>query len=324
MMGSDMRIGIIGEFENGSLSRKTYDSIFKVSQLNNALNLVIDLIVLDASEERLDSLPCDTVFVYDQIRGNDTVGRYIKAIEHYYSHCSPSMIIVCTRNDVELIVPKAATQLSSSGFLQCDAIEFDESMDKFIISKSVYGGNAQAHYSIEKTAILSFNHNQKIKEKLNAKNTSIKNIDYKCSCNNDFIANKEIDYIEEQGLEKSEFVIVCGRGIGNKAAVEEICRWAETVGAAVGGTKKVVDHGWLSIHQLIGQTGLMIAPKICLVLGASGATPFINGIIGSEKIIAVNSDLNARIFDYADIAVVEDCAVITAGLLEKLNNFIKK
>jgi len=316
MSSPEVRIAVLGEAGSNGLSQDTLDSILRIEQLDAGCDVIIDLILLEPLEDGMSFLPCDSVFIYNQIGGSDYEAGCVKAVEHYSRHYDPSMIIVSVKKNPEIIVPKAAFKLETAGFLQCDSIDFDKTVNKFDVIKSVYGGNAAAHYSIEKAAVISFDHNSKGRAELEAKKPDVHYMDYRCSCDNKFVRKTELEYIKEQRLLDSDFIVVCGKGLGSKAAVDELCCWAETVGAAVGGTKKVIDHGWLPIQQLIGQTGHGISPELCLVIGASGAAPFINGIIGSKKIIAVNNDADARIFDYADIAIVEDAKVIMAELLE--------
>lgn len=331
-----MRIGIVGELIENGLSHKTVESISKVKNLH----IEIDLILLETGSKELGDLPCDSVVVYNKITGDSYIEKYVKAIEHYHSHYEPSLIILGNNTDVDGIIPKVMARINAANynhrplrdkppvqiaaFLQCDAITYDEINHKFIVIKPVYGGNAMAHYSINKSAILSLKTNQKSKVKLESNKPDVTYIDFKCSCNNKHISKGEIDYIDEKGLSESKFVVVCGKGVGSKKAVAEIAQWAESAGAAVGGTKKVIDHGWLPVHQLIGQTGHTISPKICLVIGASGATPFINGIIGADKIIAINNDKDARIFDYADIGIIDECNGITTELMAHINRLVRE
>lgn len=320
-----MRIGIVGEVLGNRLSPKTYEAIFKAKNLeleNDSLK--IELILLDSLGIDLTSLPCDEIFLYSNITGNDINKKIVSAIEHYFINSTSSLIIVALSKDVDSIIPESVVKINSAsinrkatGFLQCENIMIDKYSDDIIVVKPVYSGNASAHYCVKDSAIISFEQNTKSDLSLNAGAPKLNLVEFKCECNNNYIQKIEVEQIKSEGLLEADFVVVCGKGVGSKEATEEIAIWAKSVGAAVGGTKKVIDHGWLEIQQLIGQTGQKISPKICLVIGVSGATPFINGIIKSEKIIAVNNDKNARIFDYADIGIVEDYKVVIKGLKEE-------
>lgn len=313
-----MRIGIVGEVDNNELSRQTYESIMKVSKLSfGNVALEIDLILVDANETYVKTSPCKRVYLYNRLSGNNPVNKTVEVIEHYYQHHNPALVVVALTRDADSIVPKAAVRINKdhnnaiAGFLECEDIQ---AQDKLCVVKPVYGGNVMAYYSIEHAAIISFNCSRKSEISFQPMTPEINHVDYSCHCPNSDVYDLDVEYITQGGLEDAEFVVVCGRGVGSKEAVEDIANWAATVGAAIGGTKKVIDHGWLKVHQLIGQTGHAISPKTCLVIGASGATPFMNGIVGSEKIIAINNDKSARIFDYADIGIVEDYKVVIEEL----------
>jgi electron transfer flavoprotein alpha subunit len=55
-----------------------------------------------------------------------------------------------------------------------------------------------------------------------------------------------------------------------------------------------------------------------LALGISGAPEHIEGMKGADLIIAVNTDANAPIFDYAHYGATEDLFDIIPALTEKL------
>ena len=65
----------------------------------------------------------------------------------------------------------------------------------------------------------------------------------------------------------------------------------------------------------VGQTGKTIAPQIYVAFGISGAIQHLAGIQNAKKIIAINTDKSAPIFEYADIGVIADAREVIDKML---------
>ena len=68
----------------------------------------------------------------------------------------------------------------------------------------------------------------------------------------------------------------------------------------------------------VGKSGVKVKPKLYLALGISGAPEHIEGMKDAELIIAINTDENAPIFDYAHYGITEDLFDVVPALTEKL------
>ncbi|MFP3238457.1 MAG: electron transfer flavoprotein subunit alpha/FixB family protein [Caldivirga sp.] len=120
-------------------------------------------------------------------------------------------------------------------------------------------------------------------------------------------------------VEKADIVVTAGRGVGGPEGVKLLVELARALGGTVGGTKKVIDAGWLPVDRQIGQTGKTIRPTLYIGVGVSGAIQHIFGMKESKIIVAINSDPNAPIFEYADYGIVGDYRQVVQALLELLN-----
>jgi electron transfer flavoprotein alpha subunit len=121
----------------------------------------------------------------------------------------------------------------------------------------------------------------------------------------------------ELRLDTYDLVLVGGRGIASKANMETLKKLGETLGAGVGATRPAALNGWLPADKIIGLSGAVVKPKLCLVFGSSGCTPFLKGIDKSGIVIAINTDAAAPIFDGSDVGIVGDCVEAANALLRK-------
>jgi len=119
-------------------------------------------------------------------------------------------------------------------------------------------------------------------------------------------------------LTEAETVVGFGRGVKDPANIANVEKLADTLGAALGGTRAVVDSGWMSNDLQVGQTGKQVAPKLYFALGLSGSIQHVAGIRGAKKIVAINKDAEAPIFQVADIGLVADMQVAVPEILEAL------
>ncbi|WP_028517508.1 electron transfer flavoprotein subunit alpha/FixB family protein [Ruminococcus flavefaciens] len=102
-----------------------------------------------------------------------------------------------------------------------------------------------------------------------------------------------------------------GRGASDKETLDTIYENAAFFDAQVFGTRAVVEDELIDKEHQVGQSGISISPDVYVALGISGACQHVVGIKNAKKVIAVNQDENAPIFDYADYAVVGDAKEIT-------------
>ena len=97
-------------------------------------------------------------------------------------------------------------------------------------------------------------------------------------------------------LEDSKVVISAGRGMVDKENLVIVEELASKLNAAIGGTRAIVDAGWMPYSQQVGQTGKTVKPDVYIACGISGATQHQVGMKDSKFIIAINKDEEAPIF----------------------------
>lgn len=125
----------------------------------------------------------------------------------------------------------------------------------------------------------------------------------------------------------ADIIVSVGRGIskdverGKKLAAQ----LAEALGGGVvGGSRAVIDAGWLTADHQVGQTGKTVHPRIYVALGISGAIQHKAGMQDSDLIIAVNKDEKAPIFDCADYGLTGDLFKLVPMMIEEITEMRAK
>jgi electron transfer flavoprotein alpha subunit len=125
-------------------------------------------------------------------------------------------------------------------------------------------------------------------------------------------------------ITEADIVVAAGRGIKGPQHFKLMEDLAEALNASVGTTRAVVDEGWREVKDQIGKSGKNISAKLYMAFGISGAIHHVLGIGTCKTVVAVDTDPNALIFNYADYAIVGDLFQIIPALTEELKKSLKE
>ena len=93
---------------------------------------------------------------------------------------------------------------------------------------------------------------------------------------------------------------------------------ADLLGGVVACSRPLVEANIFDAKRQIGLSGRTVKPKFIICLGISGAVQFSAGMKSADKIVAINTDKNAPIFDVAHYCVVGDVNEIVPKLINKI------
>lgn len=135
------------------------------------------------------------------------------------------------------------------------------------------------------------------------------------------IITKVLEFIPDEMQDKpqlpfADIIVAGGRGMKKPENFKLIWDLAQVLGAEVGGTRPVVQAGWVELERQVGQSGKTVRPKLYIAAGISGAIQHRVGMDASDVIIAINNDPNAPIFDFAHYGIVGNAMTILPALTE--------
>ena len=120
-------------------------------------------------------------------------------------------------------------------------------------------------------------------------------------------------------LTQAQIIVAGGLGVGSKEGFSKLAALAQKLGGGVAASRAAVDAGFAPYHTQVGITGATVCPKVYIAVGISGAVQHLSGMSGAEKVIAINADPKAPIFDYADYGIVGDWEAAIDKIMEELS-----
>lgn len=116
-------------------------------------------------------------------------------------------------------------------------------------------------------------------------------------------------------LARAPVIVAVGRQAGDFELVRQL---AQALGAQVAGDRGARDLGWIGPEQIVDVRGVTVAPQLYVAVGIRGDTFHNAAIEGARFIVAIHPDLNAPIFQVADLCVEADPREVLPALVEAL------
>ncbi len=128
---------------------------------------------------------------------------------------------------------------------------------------------------------------------------------------------------EKVNLKGAPIIVSGGYGMGSKENFELLFELAEVLGGEVAGSRAAVDAGFIPHSRQVGQTGVTVRPKLYIACGISGAIQHRAGMQDANKIIAINTDPEAPIFEICHYGIVGDATDVIPKFIEAYKHKLK-
>lgn len=281
----------------------------------------IDQVVADAMAYGADEI----ILVQGEDYQHYNTEGFTYAMEQLVVKYNPSALLIGATNNGRDLGPRLSCRLETGLTADCTALDIDVESGNMAWTRPAFGGNLMA-------TILCPDARPQIgtvrpgvfKKTERAADRTVPIIAEEIPVPAGLVRTERVKVIKDAAeemvnLEEAEIIVSGGRGLGKPENFSYIQGLAKALGGTVGSSRAAVDAGWIShIHQ-VGQTGKTVQPKVYVACGISGAIQHLAGMSSADKIIAINKDPDAPIFDVADYGIVGDLFEVIPALEKEIN-----
>ena len=245
---------------------------------------------------------------------------YLEAMTQIIKQELPNSIVFGHTYETRDWVPRLSARLDIP--FASDCINFKIN-NQLTLIRSVYQGKLNVDISINHDQfIMSFQSGSFKAESLKTGSTNIREIQFDLSNVKENIKPGEKFQESETSVDltQAEVIVSVGRGIGKEENLHIVRDLTKALGAELASSRPVVDSGWLEPYHQVGSSGQTVSPKLYFAIGISGAIQHVVGMKNAKKIVVINKDPNAPLFEIADYGIVGDLFEIVPKLTEMIQN----
>ncbi len=295
------------------------------SALGRELSAVIIGSDISGTAREAIAFGADKVYLVDELSLKDFNSEsYLPAMEKVVQQANPAIILLGQTSSGRDLAPWLAFGLNTGATMDCMALEIDPVTRRLLMTRPVYGGNAQAVQVCKTDPQIAAVRLKAMAAQARDDTRRGQVIDVAAGVDTASLKTKVLERKIETAagvkLEDARVVVAGGRGIGGADGFKQLEELAGLLHGAVGATRPPCDAHWIPESRQIGITGKIVSPDLYIAVALSGASQHVSGFFSSKVIVAVNKDPEANIFKVAHYGIVADwkafLPAFTAGLRE--------
>ncbi len=312
-------VWVFAEQTDGELADVGLELLHKARTLAKKMHSDVSAVLLGHNVENLTSVlfahGADNVYLLDDPELNDFRSMpYANLITTLVEEKRPRVVLFGATHIGRDIAPRVASHTRSGLTADCTELKIEtltirkvEHKDLLLQIRPAFGGNIIATIISPDVPIQMATIREGVME-MGEPDASRKGKIIKVPVQLDpvEIAVRIIEkHLEPSGvnLKSAPIIVAGGYGADTPAKFQLIKDLAKVLGAEVAGSRAAVDAGLISPERQVGQTGTTVRPKLYIAIGISGAIQHRAGMQESQKIIAINNDPDAPIFQIAHYGI---------------------
>jgi electron transfer flavoprotein alpha subunit len=323
-------IAVLGELTGNGINAITTELLGCARRLADQLSEPVYCILAgdqpgDAANECI-KFGADKVFAaVDPALKDYENAAFLQVMEKIVAEASPRIILMGQTSIGRDLAPSLAFKLGAG--LSTDCLDIKLSADKkFELTRSVYGGNAQAIFTSDVSPQIATVRSKAMAPIAADAGRKGETVAVKIDFDASKIKTKVLQTVKEETagikLEDAAVIVSGGRGMANTEGFKQLEELAKLLKGAVGATRPPCDNGWWPETQQVGLTGKVVSPDVYIAVAISGASQHMAGCSGAKNIIAINKDAEANIFKFARFGVVGDWKQVIPAMTEEVKKLV--
>lgn len=308
------------EQREGSLKKISFEAVSVASKLAKELNLEVEAVVAAADVTNLSEISKYGITKVIHLKNSEfynyTSSGYSEAVSNYAKEANAVCLIVGNTSLGNDLAPRLSVRLNAGCIMDCVNLQV-ESGD-VIATRPIYAGKAFIKAKLSSDVKVFTIRPNVFKAELSDAGSAAIEIKEITSPN---LKAKVVSLKKSEGkldVAEADIIVSGGRGMKGPENFNLIESLADSLGAAVGASRAVVDAGWRPHREQVGQTGKTVSPSLYVACGISGAIQHLAGMSTSKYIVAINKDKDAPIFSVADYGIAGDLFEILPVLTEEI------
>lgn len=318
-------IWVFAEQQEGKVKKIVFELLSAGINFSKKTGQEVAALLLGSGlEEAVKSLTpfADKIYLMDDPSFTPyTSDAYLTSIASLVKKHQPSILLGGATSTGKDLFPRLAMHLQTGYAPDCTGLSMGED-GKLTARRPLFGGKvfAEMAFSEARPQMITVRNNTFL---INENpNRSAKVISISPQIDPSVMRKKVTGFERAAGakldITEADIVVAAGRGIKAPENFKIIEDLADALNASVGTTRATVDEGWRDLKDQIGKSGKNISAKLYMAFGISGAIHHILGIGTCKTVVAVDTDPNALIFNYADYGIAGDLFQIIPALTEEL------
>lgn len=322
-------VAVFIEVSNGSAENVSWELMEKARELalkrnTHVIGFLLGYQVESIIQEAI-SYGCDKIHVVDHPDLETYLSRpYGKTLADLCIDVCPEILLIGATHLGRDLAGVVATRLGTGLTADCTGLDIEEETGLLLMTRPTFGGNIMAtifcenrrpQMSTVRPRVMKMPKKQESREATITRHDP----DITGTPLARVVSFQPVtESTEDVDITEAPVLVVAGKGACDSEAFPILQELADMLGGTLACSRPVVEAGLMPYERQVGQTGKTVAPKLYIAVGVSGAIQHRVAIQGAQRIVAINKNENAPIFQMADVGIVGDYIKVIPVLIQQL------